>query len=130
MGSKKGSQCRYHTRRNFPLPLRGSAAKISRHNRKNEKLVSNDPILLAKTYVSDAFRNVRVSPENPHQLCNVLEDIVMVDLRLAFGWTGSQRIWGSLASAIEHAHCHSTTDDGVLLPEVIEMMVYLTMIEA
>ena len=38
----------------------------------------------------------------------VFGDRIVVDLRLKFGWRNSPEFWGWMASALEHAHTHST----------------------
>ena len=54
-------------------------------------------ILMSKADVSDAFRNVRIGP-----------DLVVIDFRLTFGWSGSPGFWGVMSAAAEHAHCNTT----------------------
>ena len=45
-------------------------------------------ILMSKADVSDAFRNVRVDPDQAHNFCYIVGDLV-IDFRLTFGWSGS-----------------------------------------
>ena len=72
-------------------------------------------ILLAKADVTDAFRNVRVSPHQGQNFCYVVEDMLATDFRLAFGWAASPGYWGLMASAAEHDHLHTTVDGAVIL---------------
>ena len=44
---------------------------------------------MSKADVSDAFRNVRIGP-----------DLVVIDFRLTFGWSGSPGFWGVMLSLI------------------------------
>ena len=79
-------------------------------------------ILMSKADVSDAFRNVRVAPDQAQNFCYVLDDVLVADLRLTFGWAGSPGFWGVMSAAAEHAHCHTSLTDAIVLPEGAEMM--------
>ena len=46
-------------------------------------------ILMSKADVSDAFRNVRVDPDQVHNFCHAVGDLVVIDFRLTFGWSAS-----------------------------------------
>ena len=54
------------------------------------------------------FRRVLVDPAGAPAFGYVFGDRVVVDLRLQFGWRNSPGFWGLMASALEHAHTHST----------------------
>ena len=43
---------------------------------------------MSKADASDAFRNVRVDPDQAHNFCYIVGDLV-IDFRLTFGWSGS-----------------------------------------
>ena len=61
-------------------------------------------ILMSKTDASDAFRNVRIDPDEAHNFCYTVEELVAIDFRLTFGWSGSPVFWGVMSAASEHAH--------------------------
>ena len=86
-------------------------------------------ILISKADVSDAFRNVRVAPEQANKFCYVLDDLIVADLRLTFGWAGSPGFWGLLSSAAEHAHCNTSVRDAHILSEGEDMMSHVTIVE-
>ena len=44
---------------------------------------------MSKADASDAFRNVRVDPDQAHNFCYTVGDLVVIDVRLTFGWSGS-----------------------------------------
>ena len=69
---------------------------------------SNARILLCRVDVKDAFRQVLVDPTGAPVFGYVFGDRVVVDLRLQFGSRNSPGFWGLMASALEHAHTHST----------------------
>ena len=69
---------------------------------------SSARILLCRVDVKDAFRQVLVDPAGAPAFGYVFGDRVVVDLRLHFGWRNSPGFWGLMASALEHAHTHST----------------------
>jgi len=86
-------------------------------------------ILLSKADVSDAFRNVRVDAEQAKKFCYVLDELLVADFRLTFGWAGSPGNWGVLSSAAEHSHCHTSIEDAVILPEGADMMSHVKVVE-
>ena len=61
-------------------------------------------ILMSKADVSDAFWNVRVDPDEVHNFCYTVGDLVVIDFRQPFGWSGSPGLWGVMAAAVEHSH--------------------------
>ena len=77
---------------------------------------------MSKADVPDAFRNVRIAPDQARKVCYVLGDVLVADLRLTFGWTGSPGFWGLVSSAAEHAQCNTSLTDTVVLPEGTTMM--------
>ena len=89
----------------------------------------NKRILLAKADVTEAFRNVRVSPEHAQKFCYIVDDILVADFRLTFGWKGSPGFWGLMSEAIRHAHCRTSAENAVLLPEGIAMMSHVKIVE-
>ena len=93
----------------------------AKHNRETERAVPNHHILLAKADVSRCVKTY-VSLELAHELCYVLKDVLVGDLRLIFGWAASPGNWSALGSAIEHVvHGHIVIDDMSLLSEGIKM---------
>ena len=46
-------------------------------------------ILLAKADVTDAFRNVRVAPDQAQNVCCMVDDGLVANFRLTFGWASS-----------------------------------------
>ena len=65
-------------------------------------------VLIPKADVSDAFRNVRVDPDEAHNFCYTVRELVVIDFRLTFGWSGSLGFWGVMSAAAENAHCNTT----------------------
>ena len=65
-------------------------------------------ILMSKADVSDALRNVRVGPDEAHNFWYTVGEIVVIDFRLTFGWSGSLGFWGVMSAAAENAHCNTT----------------------
>ena len=86
-------------------------------------------ILISKADVSDAFRNVRIAREHANKFCYVLDDLVVTDLTLTFGWAGSPWFWGLLSSTAEHAHCNTSVSDAHILSEGEDMMPHVTIVE-
>ena len=70
-------------------------------------------ILLAKADVTDVFRNVRIAPHQAQNVCYVVDDVLVSDLRLTLGWAASPGYWALMAAAVEHAHCNTTVDSGL-----------------
>ena len=65
-------------------------------------------ISMREADVSDAFMKVRVDPDQAHNICYTVGDLVVIDFRLTFGWPGSPGGWGVMSAAAEHAHCNVT----------------------
>ena len=68
---------------------------------------------MSKADVSDAFRNVRVDPDQAHNLCYTIgpgRDRISADVR----GSGSPGFWGVMASAAEHSHCHTSVQSAQL----------------
>lgn len=79
-------------------------------------------LLMAPVDVNDAYRNVRVDSDKAHNFCDMVVDLVVVDFRLTFGWTGSPGYFGVMTSAEEHSNCNTHLSSAQLLPEGEKMM--------
>ena len=86
-------------------------------------------ILMATTDVNDAYRNVRVDPDQAHNFCYVVDNLIVIDFRLTFGWTGSPGNFGVMASAAEHAHRNTNLNNVCLLPEGERMMEHVKIVD-
>ena len=86
-------------------------------------------ILLAKADVTDAFRNVRIAPHQAQNFCYVVDDVLVSDFRLTFGWAASPGYWGLMAAAVKHAHGNTTVDSAVILPEGKAMMSHVKIVK-
>ena len=86
-------------------------------------------ILRSKADVSDAFRNVRVDPDQAHNFCYRVGDLVVIEFRVTFGWSGSSGFWSVMSTAAEHAHCNTTPDSSHLLDEGKEAMAHVKMVD-
>ena len=58
---------------------------------------------MSKADVSDAFRNVRVDPDEDHNFCYTVGELVVIDFCLTFGWSGWPGFWGIMTAAAEQA---------------------------
>ena len=81
--------------------------------------------LMSKADVSDAFRNVRVDPDQADNFCYTVGDVIVIDLRLIFGWLGSPGFWAVMSAAAEHAHGSTALNSTRLLDEGKEMMAHV-----
>ena len=52
-------------------------------------------ILMSKSDVSDAFRNVRIDPDEAHNFCYTEGELVVIDFRLTFGWSAPPPDFGA-----------------------------------
>ena len=86
-------------------------------------------ILMSKADVSDAFRNVRIDPDEAHQFCYTVGELVVIDFRPTFGWSGSPRFWGVMSAAAEHAHCNTTLASAHILSEDADMMAHVKVVD-
>ena len=72
-------------------------------------------ILTSKAHVADAFRNVRVEPDQARNVCSPVGDLVVNNFRLTFEWSRSTGSWGVMSATVEHAHCNTTVNVTQLL---------------
>ena len=56
---------------------------------------------MSKADVSGAFQNVRVDPDKAHKFCYTVGELVVIDFRLTFRWSGSPGFWGVMSAAAE-----------------------------
>lgn len=63
-----------------------------------------------------AFRCVAADPARAPAFACMIEEFIVVDLRLQFGWRGSPGWFGLVAGAIEHAQCNTTRESAVFTP--------------
>ena len=82
----------------------------------------NRRILLAKADVREALRNVRVAPDQAQNICYMVNDVLVADFRLTFGWAGSPGHWGGMSEAVAHSHRNTTVESAEILPEGKAMM--------
>ena len=86
-------------------------------------------LLMATTDVNDAYRNVRIDPNQAHNFCYTVGDLVVIDFRLTFGWTSSPGNFGVMASAAEHSHCNTDLSNVQLLLEGVKMMEHAEIVD-
>ena len=89
----------------------------------------NRRILLAKADVTEAFRNVRVAPDQAQIFCYMVDDILVADFRLTFGWAGSPGHWGVISETAAHSHRNTTVESAEILFEGKAMMSHVRIIE-
>ena len=89
----------------------------------------NRRILLAKEDVTAAFRNVRVAPDQAQTFCYMVDDVLVADFRLTFGWAGSPGHWGVMSEAAAHSHQNTTVESAEILFEGKAMMSHVKIIE-
>ena len=77
----------------------------------------NRRILLAEANVTEAFRNVRVAPDQAQLFGYMVDDVLVADFRLTCGWAGSLGHWGVMAEAAAHSHRNNTVESAEILPE-------------
>ena len=74
-------------------------------------------IVHCRVDVKDAVRQVSVDPVGAPVFGYAMGEYVVVDFRLQFGWRNSPEVWGLMASAMQHAHTHSTFQDAAVSPQ-------------
>ena len=89
----------------------------------------NRRILLAKADVTEAFRNVRVAPDQAQNFCSMVDDVLVADFRLTFGWAGSPGYWGVMSEAAAHSHRNTTVESAEILFEGKAMMSHVKITE-
>ena len=86
-------------------------------------------LLMATINVNDVYRNVRIDPNQAHSFCYTVGDLVVIDFRLTFGWTGSPGNFGVMALAAENSHCNTDLSNVQLLPEGVKMMEHVEIVD-
>ena len=100
------------------MPARRNAAQVFQ-----DELVTvrnNFPenrILMRKVNVSGAFRKVRVDQDKAYIFCYTVGELVVINFRSTFGWSGSPGFWDVMSAAAAHAHCNITIHLAHLLDE-------------
>ena len=89
----------------------------------------NRRILLAKADVTEEFRNVRVAPDQAQTFGYMVDDVLVADFRLTFGWAGSPGHWGAMSEAAAHSHQNTTVESAEILCEGKAMMSHVKIIE-
>ena len=89
----------------------------------------NKRILMSKADVSDAFQNVRIDPGKAHNFCYTVGDLLVIDFRLTFEWSGSPGFGGVKAAAAEHAHCNTSFASAQVVHEGADMMAHVRIVD-
>ena len=72
---------------------------------------------------------MRIDPNQAHNFCYTVGNLVVINFRLTFGWTDSPGNFGVMASAAEHAHCNTDLSNVQLLPEGVKMMKHVEIVD-
>ena len=86
-------------------------------------------ILMSKADVSDAYPRVRIDPDGAHNFVYTVGELVVIDFRLTFGWSGSPGFWGVVSAAAELAHCSTTLVSAQILSEGADMMAHVKVVD-
>ena len=90
----------------------------------------NRRTLLAKADVTEAFRNVRVAPDQAQFFCYMVDDVLVADFRLTLGWASSPGHWGVMSEAAAHSRRNTTTvESAEILPGGKAMMSHVKITE-
>ena len=71
--------------------------------------------------VKDAFRRLHVAWEKAPTFAYMVNDLIVVDFRLPFGWRNSPGWWALHASAVRHAYCNTSLRTARVLPDAHEI---------
>ena len=84
---------------------------------------------MSKADVADAFRNVRVDPDQAHNVCYTVGDVVVIGFRLTFGWSESPGFWDVMSAAAKDAHCNTTLNSTQLLDEENDIAAHVKVVD-
>ena len=79
------------------------------------------PIYTSKMDVKDAFRRLHVAWEKAPTFAYMVNDMIVVEFRLPFGWRNSPGWWALHASAVRHAYCNTSLRTARVLPDAHEI---------
>lgn len=78
----------------------------------------------------EAFRNIGIHPDHAQYVAYTFgEFIVVVDLRLTFGWTNSLGYWGVISNAAKFLHCNTNKHNVEVVEEGRRVMEHITIRE-
>ena len=77
--------------------------------------------ILQKMDVKDAFRRLHVAWEKAPTFAYMVNDLIVVDFRLPFGWRNSPGWWALHASAVRHADCNTSLRTARVLTDAHEI---------
>ena len=81
------------------MPLRASPCNTFTGANRSPNEVSSKTNFVGKCrYVTDAFRNVRVTPQQAHNFCYKVDDVLVSDFRLRFEGAASPGYWSLMAT--------------------------------
>ena len=63
------------------------------------------------------------------KICYMVDDVLVADFRLTFGWAGSPGHWGVMSEAAAHSHRNTTVESAEILFEGKAMMSHVKIIE-
>ena len=74
-----------------------------------------------------------MAPDQAQKFCYMVDDVLVADFRLTFGWAGSSGHWGVMSEAAAHSHRNATTvettETAEILPEGKAMMSHVKITE-
>lgn len=81
--------------------------------------------LTSKADVSKALQNLRIDRDQVYLFCYTVRGLVVIELRLIFGWSGSRRVGGVTLEAAEDGHCSTDLGDVQVLPKGKYLMAHV-----
>ena len=84
---------------------------------------------MSKADVSDAFRNVGTAPDEVYNFCYTVGELIVIDFRLTFGWSGSPGFWGTMSTAAERVHCNTTLASAQIVGEGADIMAHVKVVD-
>ena len=86
------------------MPLRASPPNITTGASRSPNKASSKTDFVGKGRCNGFVRNARVTLHQAKNFRYMVDDVLVSDFRLTFGWAASPGYWGLMASAAEHAH--------------------------
>ena len=91
--------------------------------------ISQPPYSISQGNVTEAFRNGRLAPDQAHNFCYMVDDVLVADFRLTFGWADSPGHWGVMSEAAAHSHRKTTVESAEILFAGKAMISHVKIIE-
>lgn len=111
------------------MPVRSGVDQISRRTLDTQKKVPGKENSDEHSRCFRGFLDVPVDPNESHNFCYTVGQLVVVDFRSTFMWSKSPGFWGATSAAAGHAHGNTTIKLTKLLDDGKQKMTHVKVVD-